>query len=84
MSSKTRSEAFNSLLNEYNVLFDEENGELSTELLTENEVAPASMAFLAFMLRVQDLLLLTQEKVANTSDEKRSDAKVFKEIRIPI
>ncbi len=69
LSSKTRSDAFNALLSEYNVLFDTENGELSTELLTESELGSASMRFLAFMLRVQDLLLLTQERVASTFKE---------------
>jgi len=69
LSSKTRSEAFHTLLNEYNVLFDEENGELSTDYLPEDEIGSASMRFLGFMLRVQDLLLLTQEKIASTFKE---------------
>lgn len=69
LSSKTRSEAFNSLLREYNVLFDEENGELTTNPLSEAELASASMRFLAFLLRVQDLLLLSQERVASTFKE---------------
>lgn len=69
LTSKTRSEAFHALLNEYNVIFDSDNGELSTESLTESELGSASMRFLGFMLRVQDLMLLTQEKIASTFKE---------------
>lgn len=69
LSSKTRSEAFNFLLGEYQVLFDEDSGELTTESLTEKQIASASMRFLAFLLRVRDLLFLTQERVASTFRE---------------
>ncbi|MEO0438585.1 MAG: DUF1828 domain-containing protein [Pseudomonadota bacterium] len=69
LSSKTRQEAFNSLMSEYNVIFDDESRELMTDPLKELDVASAAMRFLSFLLRVQDLVLLSQEKLANTFRE---------------
>lgn len=69
LSSKTRREALNTLMDEYGVLFDEDRGELTTEPLQESQLAAASLRFMAFLLRVQDLLLLTQERVASTFRE---------------
>jgi hypothetical protein len=69
LTSKTRLDVLTSLLDEYEVIFDEDNGELRTESLSEHQIASASMRFLAFLLRVQDLLLLTQDRVASTFRE---------------
>src|SRR5690606_34116068 len=58
LSTKSRAEVFETLRHEYNVFFDDDRGELSTGPLSEAEVPSASMRFLAFLLRIQDLLLL--------------------------
>tara|TARA_R110002110_G_scaffold415748_1_gene654846 strand:+ start:84265 stop:85056 length:792 start_codon:yes stop_codon:yes gene_type:complete len=69
LSSKTRGEAFRSLMDEYNVLFDDDTGELGTEPILESQLANVAMRFVAFLLRVQDLVLLSQERVASTFRE---------------
>lgn len=69
LKSKSRSEALHSLMDEYGVLFDDDTGELGTDPISESQVASAAMRFVAFLLRVQDLILWTQERVASTFRE---------------
>lgn len=69
LQSKTRREAFKSLMDEYGVFFDDNSRELTTSSLSEPDVASAAMRFMSFLLRVQDLVLLSQDKVANTFRE---------------
>lgn len=69
LNSKSRAEAFHTLMDEYGVLFDDDTGELGTDPLSEAQIANAAMRFVAFLLRVQDLVLLTQERVASTFRE---------------
>ena len=63
ISTKTRSESFRALLEEYNVVFDDDSGEIVTGQLTPTQIAPMAMRFVALLLRIQDLLLLTKERV---------------------
>lgn len=74
LESKTRAEAFRSLMQEYGVLFDDDSGELITDPLSQSEIASASMRFVAFLLRIQDLLLMSQERVASTFREDATKA----------
>jgi hypothetical protein len=69
LSNKTRREAFNTLLEEYSVQFDEESGELKTDPLSKADVPSASLRFIAFLLRVQDLILMSIERAASTFKE---------------
>ncbi|WP_084183335.1 DUF1828 domain-containing protein [Nevskia soli] len=69
LTNKTRYEAFHSLMEDYGVSFDEDSGELKTVPLSESEIAPVALRFLAFLLRVQDLILMSVERAASTFKE---------------
>jgi hypothetical protein len=62
----TREKAFHSLLEEYNVEYDYDSCELTTSLLSVDEVPKAAMKFVAVLLRLQDMLLLTRERAEST------------------
>lgn len=62
----TRQEVFSALLSEYGASFDEELGELSIGSLTESELPKSALRFMALLLRLKDLLLLTRERVEST------------------
>jgi len=66
LENKTRRGAFEELLHAYSVVFDDANGELKSETIAEEQVAPTVMRFLAFMLRLQDLAMMAAERAANT------------------
>lgn len=68
-STETRTEAFEALLAAHQVEFDEDEMLLHTEPMTEAELPRAAMRFLSFMLRINDFLLLTKDKVASTFKE---------------
>lgn len=68
-STDTRSEAFEALLESHGVEFDEDEMLLHTASLAEDELPKAAMRFLSFMLRINDFLLLTKDKVASTFKE---------------
>jgi hypothetical protein len=65
-ATETRSEALTVLLENHGVAFDEDEMLLHTDSLTESELPKAAMRFLSFMLRINDFLLLTKDKVAST------------------
>ena len=69
LKSKTRAEAFNELLSEYGIIYDEESGELITEPLIENQIPKQAIRFIAFLLRVQDMVLMAAERAASTFRE---------------
>lgn len=63
LSSETRAEAFMDLLASYDAYYDDESAVIFTDYFTEDR-APANFAkFIALMLRVQDLRMLSQERV---------------------
>lgn len=66
IESPTRKEAFQKLLEEYGVEFDDQSGELHSSFLSESETPSAAIRFVACLLRIQDLLLLSPERVENT------------------
>lgn len=68
-STETRASAFAELLETYEVEFDEAEMLLHTGLLEEAALPSAAMRFVAFMLRMNDFVLLTREKVASTFKE---------------
>jgi len=72
LETSTRQEALSSLLAEYGVEYDYEKGELSTLHLSSDQVPASALKFVALLLRLQDLILLTPERAASTF---REDAK---------
>ena len=66
LAIESRAAAFRELLDQYDVQYDEDSGELKTDLLLESEIPRAAFRFVAFMLRVQDLMLLTRDRAENT------------------
>lgn len=69
LDSPTRAEAFAAMLDEYNVTYEEQRGELQSPSIAEDQVPQAAMRFVALLLRLQDLILLTPERVASTFRE---------------
>jgi Domain of unknown function DUF1828 len=74
LDTSTRQEALASLLSEYGAHYDEEKGELITLPLSANQVPAAAFKFVALLLRLQDLILLTPERAASTFREDASKA----------
>lgn len=69
LETATRQEALNALLGEYDVRYDSDSGELSTSPLHASQVPGAAFKFVALLLRLQDLILLTPERAASTFRE---------------
>ncbi|HXA24593.1 MAG TPA: DUF1828 domain-containing protein [Acetobacteraceae bacterium] len=72
LDTQTRNDAIAVLYEEYGALYNEGTGELSTPPLTMDQVPHRALQFVALLLRLQDLILLTPERVASTF---REDAK---------
>lgn len=68
-STEARQAAFASLLAVHDVEFDETEMLLHTRVMGEADLPAAAMKFVAFMIRVNDFLLLTRDKVASTFRE---------------
>lgn len=66
LAIESRASLFRELLAQYDVEYDDDRGELKTRSLTESEIPKAALRFFAFLLRVQDLTFLTQERAENT------------------
>ncbi len=65
----SRARSFSELLAEYGVSYDEGLGDLATPSLTASDLPKAALRFVAMLLRLQDLLMTTHERVANTFKE---------------
>ena len=61
-------------MTEYGARYDEERGELTTLPLSADQVPAAAFKFVALLLRLQDLVLLTPERAASTFREDASKA----------
>lgn len=61
-----RGEAFGSLLSEYGLSFDEKDMVVRSGEFAESEVGNAALKLLAFMLRLQDFMLLTPDRIKRT------------------
>ena len=72
--SQTRVEAFDEMLEEYGASYDEERAELRTVPLTAADIPRAALRFVALLLRLQDMLLLTPERAASTFREDAANA----------
>jgi hypothetical protein len=84
--NKTRVEAFDAMLEEYSAEFNEETGELLTKPVPVEHLPQAAMKFVALLLRLQDLELLTPERVASTFKEDATHAlvEIFKDRNVVI
>lgn len=67
--TETRSDAFSALLDSHGVEFDEDEMLLHTGTMREADLPKAAMRFLSLMLRINDFLLLTKDRVASTFKE---------------
>ena len=65
LKNKSRLEAFNTLMDEYGVILDDDDREFRLSG-NASELPSAALRFVSFLLRVGDLLLLTEERVAST------------------
>jgi len=74
LDTTTRQDALDALLTEYGVRYDEEKGELTTLPLSAKQVPAAAFKFVALLLRLQDLVLLTPERAASTFREDATKA----------
>lgn len=68
-STDTRSDALSALLDGHDIEFDEDEMLLHTATMAEAELPKAAMRFLSFMLRINDFLLLTKDRVTSTFKE---------------
>jgi hypothetical protein len=66
LSNKSRAEAFADLQAEYGVTLDDDDREFRLSRVTEGDLPSAALRFISFMLRVNDLLLLSEDRVAST------------------
>ena len=66
LDTDTRKQAFMGLLNEYDAQYDEHTGEIFMQDIPEIGVERKSIDFMALLLRVQDLQMLSRENVQNT------------------
>lgn len=69
LKSDTRRGAFNALLAEYRLSFDEDNQLICSDSLTLEEIPPAALRFMAMLVRLQDFHLLTPKIVESTFRE---------------
>jgi hypothetical protein len=70
--SQTRADAFAEMLNEYGADYIEDRGELTTSPLVAEDIPAAAMKFVALLLRLQDMALLTPERALSTFKEDAS------------
>lgn len=66
ISGQSRGEAPGFLLSQYGASFDQEGRTLQTPYMPETELGSASVKFVALLLRLQDLALLSPQVVRNT------------------
>jgi hypothetical protein len=66
LESGARAQAFHRLLDEYSASFDADALELHSEYVAEQDLPAEALRFVALLLRVQDLELLSTESVAST------------------
>lgn len=66
LSVSSRAQAFSALLAEYDASYDDDTCELLSAWVPREQIAKAAMQFVAMLLRVQELALLTSERVRST------------------
>jgi hypothetical protein len=66
LDSNQRLASFNEVLATYGGQYDEDSGELAIDGVPQNELERKSLDFMALLLRLQDMYLLTQERTKST------------------
>lgn len=66
LKNATRASAFDALLREYGIILDSEEREFKIANVSEVEIPAAALRFVSFMLRIGDLLLMSEDKAAST------------------
>jgi hypothetical protein len=69
LSGRSRGEALDFLLREYGAKFDKDERVIHTSFFPESELGPLSLRFVALLLRLQDLALLSPHVVRSTFRE---------------
>lgn len=66
LDSQARLNSFREILRAYDGQYDEQTGELSIDNVQLDEVERKALAFMAMLLRLQDMYLITRERIKNT------------------
>lgn len=66
LDSETRLGAFNEILAVYDAVYDDQDGEVFIDGVSFADLETKSLDFMALLLRLQDMYLLTQERTKNT------------------
>jgi hypothetical protein len=74
LETQTRQEALTALMTEYGADYDADRGELTTPPVAPDQIPGAALKFVALLLRLQDLILLTPERAASTFREDSTNA----------
>jgi hypothetical protein len=69
LESETRFAALQEILAEYHACYSDSERQLSLEQISEKDLPAKALQFIALLLRVQDLLLMTRERVENSFRE---------------
>lgn len=59
----SRAETFQALLTDFGATYDEQSGELTIGPLDKSSVATGALRFIALLIRIQELLQVTREKI---------------------
>jgi hypothetical protein len=88
---ETRADAFNEILAEYGVTYDDTTFEITSEPLPKDRVPKAGLKLVAALLRLQDLVLMTRERSENTwvqeakrDLERAADGRATVEYDVPV
>lgn len=74
LSSGTKMDALRQIASEHGVTFDEENTLFVSEWAEEGQLGDAAIRFMSFLNRVQDMSLLSRDKVTNAFRDELTEA----------
>ncbi len=63
---EARADAFNEILSEYGVTYDDATREITSDPIPRDQVPKVGLKLVAALLRLQDLVLMTRDRVENT------------------
>ncbi len=69
LNNKSRQAMFSELREQYGIHFDKDTSELKTGSVSAEDIGAASLRFMAFLLRIQDLILTSNERTLSTFRE---------------
>lgn len=74
ISAGSRRDVLNTILQQHHAAFDEEMGEIFMDGITEADLPKAVLDFSALLLRLNDMLLMTTERIRNAFEDDVKDA----------